>query len=717
MPSLPEFAGRFRPGTARTGATCHRRAGRATACARVCLSSLLCATGALAEEFVDADGGHALETVQVTGSRRLETVHEVASAVTVVSGEQVRQAMPQTLPEALRARTGTYFQQTTPGQGTVILRGLKGSQVLHLVDGMRLNNAFFRSAPNQYLALVDPYNVAALEVVRGPSSTLYGGDAMGGVVQVLTPEPVPGEASAVTAVETLAMAGTADQARVGRVAVTGGGQRIAASTGFTYQEYGHRKTGDGDRVVPSDYRSRAYDAKVVADLGRDTDLMLSAQYSEQPNTPRVDERVPGFGQTEPASEEFAFQPNSRRFYHARLRVAEPVRGIDLLTLHAARQVIVDDRRTRDTGSPDRNIEDNESELYGLTLQADSSIADAVHVSWGLEYYTDEITSRRRREDTQTGVVGAVASRFPDGSSLDSTAVFATGDAWLGDAVRLSGGLRYSRFDIDIEATDGAPATRLEPDDLTGHIGLWIGLTPGLALVTNAGRGFRPPNIFDLGTLGPRPGNRFNVANDELDPESVYSVDTGLKLDNGPWQAEAFAYYSRYDDRIESVPTGDLTEDGRIVVRSENIGEVTLYGVETGARYVPGERWEAYGVLNWTRGEDDLPGGGDQPADRVPPLNGRAGLLVRPWAGVELDGYALFAAEQDRLSDRDVGDPRIDPDGTPGWTTWNLRAAWRPRAGLELELLFENMLDKRYREHGSGIDARGFNGVLSVRWVL
>jgi outer membrane receptor protein involved in Fe transport len=693
------------------------RARRVFACARTCLGTLLCAGLALADNAPDAGGGYALDTVQVTGSRRLETVFDASSAVTVLTGDQVRQAMPQTLPEALRARTGTYFQQTTPGQGTVILRGLKGSQVLHLVDGMRLNNAFFRSAPNQYLALVDPYNVAALEVIRGPSSTLYGGDAMGGVVQVLTPEPVPGEASGVTAVESLALAGTADQARVGRFSVTGGGPRIAASTGFTYQEYGHRKTGDGDRVVPSDYRSRAYDAKGVADLGQGADLMLSAQYSEQPNTPRVDELVPGFGQTEPASEEFAFHPNSRRFYHARLRMPGPVRGIDRLTVHAARQVIVDDRRTRDTGSTDRNLEDNESDLRGITLQADSSVADTVQISWGLEYYTDEITSRRRVEDTRTGEVRRVASRFPDGSSLDSTALFVAGDAWIGDVLRVSGGLRYSRFDIDIEATDSAPGTALEPDDVTGNIGLWIGLGPGLALVTNAGRGFRPPNIFDLGTLGPRPGNRFNVANDDLDPESVYSVDAGLKLDHGPWQAEAFAYYSRYEDRIESVPTGEVTADGRIVVRSENIGEVTLYGLETGARYVPNERWEAYGVLNWTRGEDDLPGGGDQPADRIPPLNGRAGLLVRPWPDVEVDGFALFAAEQDRLSDRDAGDPRIDPDGTPGWATWNLRTAWRARAGLELELLLENLLDKRYREHGSGIDARGFNGVLSVRWNL
>ena len=106
---------------------------------------------------------------------------------------------------------------------------------------------------------------------------------------------------------------------------------------------------------------------------------------------------------------------------------------------------------------------------------------------------------------------SVASRFPDGSSLDSAAAFFVGDAWMGDRLRFSGGLRYSRFDIDLAATEASPSASLEPDDVTGHVGVWYALTPELAVVANAGRGFRPPNIFDLGTLGPRPGNRFNVA--------------------------------------------------------------------------------------------------------------------------------------------------------------------------------------------------------------
>ena len=82
-----------------------------------------------------------------------------------------------------------FSSKPHPARAFPIIRGLKGSQVLHLVDGMRLNNAFFRNAPNQYLGLVDAYATERTEIIRGAAPSLYGADAMGGVLQVLTAEP------------------------------------------------------------------------------------------------------------------------------------------------------------------------------------------------------------------------------------------------------------------------------------------------------------------------------------------------------------------------------------------------------------------------------------------------------------------------------------------------------------------------------------------------
>ena len=168
------------------------------------------------------------------------------------------------------------------------------------------------------------------------------------------------------------------------------------------------------------------------------------------------------------------------------------------------------------------------------------------------------------------------------------------------------------------------------------------------------------------------------------------------------------FYSDYDDKITSVATGETTVDGRTIVRSENANEVELLGFETGARYRATEQWEFYGVLNYTRGDETDSAGVEDPADRVPPLNGKLGLVYTPSADLVLEPFVLFADEQDRLSPRDEGDPRIDPDGTSGWATFNVDIRWHALEELELGLRLENLFDKRYREHGSGLDAPGFS---------
>ena len=110
----------------------------------------LMANGELLDERNEED---VLEHVQVTATRTSRRDIDIAAAVTTVDEEEVLMLAPDVIAEMLRGEPGTFFQQTTPGQGIPIIRGLKGSQVLHMVDGMRLNNAFFRNAPNQYLGL------------------------------------------------------------------------------------------------------------------------------------------------------------------------------------------------------------------------------------------------------------------------------------------------------------------------------------------------------------------------------------------------------------------------------------------------------------------------------------------------------------------------------------------------------------------------------------
>jgi outer membrane receptor protein involved in Fe transport len=685
--------------------------GRSAAPALLCCIGLAAvpfkAVAALSAEETSLDVERVMETVVVTARRREDTVLDVPEAVSIVSQEEISRRAPQLVAEMLRGVPGAFFQQTTPGQGIPIIRGLKGSQVLHLVDGMRLNNAFFRNAPNQYLGLVDAFATSRAEVLRGSAPSLYGADAMGGVVQILTREPVFDSGDPVAEGRFYGSFNSADDGLVTRLEAAAGNDRGVLSGGVTYQDYGDRSVGGGQEVVPSAYRVKAADLKWRQAFGERSELTLSGQYLEQPATPRVDELVPGFGQDRPASEQYDFRPNRREFLHARYRLQSDSRWFEQLELHLARQVITDDRVTRDYGATATTREANESTLDGLTLQFnspwDATGAGAAELVWGFEYYSDAIASSRRVEDDGGGGQ-PVRSRFPDGSGMDSAAVYAASQ-WAWERFSLDAGLRYSWFEITLPPTAALEAVRLTPSDLTGDLHLGYELTPELRLLANVGRGFRPPNIFDLGTLGSRPGNRFNVPNPALQPESVWSYDIGVKLSSGRWQAEAFAWYADYRDKIGSRLTGEQTPGGRDIVQSDNLNSVELFGIETGARYFTSDSLEFYAVLNYTRGEEN-DAGETVPADRIPPLNGKLGLVYLPHDRLRIEPYIDFAGKQGRLSPRDEGDPRIDPRGTPGWVTFNLLLSWQFADHLDGGLRLLNLGDRNYREHGSGIDAPG-----------
>lgn len=683
-------------------------AGRFFAPLLLLLSPPLVAGGAgmSLDDYEDMD--RTMESVIVTATRMEESLLEVSKAVSVIGDEDIKRLAPEMLAEMMRGVPGAFFQQTTPGQGIPIIRGLKGSQVLHLVDGMRLNNAFFRNAPNQYLGLVDAYATQRTEIVRGSAPSLYGADAMGGVVQILTREPGFEGPDWQANGRLYGSYNSVDSSVIGRVEAATGHENSVFSGGVTWQDHGNREVGGGDSIRPSGYEVRAADLKWRQNFGDHSELMLSAQYLEQPKSPRVDELVPGYGQENPSSQQYWFMPNRREFLHARYRLESDSTWFSRFEAHLARQVITDDRLTQDYGATVVTEEDSDSTLDGLTLQFNSPWGEnGSELVWGFEYYEDTVSSSRLRTDTETGENWASRGRYPDNSSMDSLAAYAS-NRWQWDRLTMDAGLRYSAFDIRLPASTEIEAVKLTPSDFTGDVHFGYELDDGLRLLANVGRGFRPPNIFDLGTLGSRPGNRFNIPNPKLEPESVWSYDLGIKMSSAHWEVEAFAWYSDYRDKISSRFTGDVTPEGRLVVQSDNLNAASLYGLESGLRYIANDELEFYAVLNYTRGDETEDNSESVPADRVPPLNGRLGLVWRPGDTLRFEPYLDFASRQDRLSPRDESDPRINPDGTAGFGTLNLLFSWQASDRISTGLRLQNLGDKNYREHGSGIDAPGQN---------
>ena len=659
-----------------------------------------------ADAFAEQDE---IDEVLVMATRRTVSAQEIASGLTLVDGESVQQH--KLVTDALDATVGVFLQQTTPGQGAAIIRGLKGSSILHLVDGIRLNNAIFRSAPTQYLALVPSSAVERIEVLRGTPASLYGSDAVGGVVQLITRIPEFNSVDTEIRGEVFAAYDSAELGRTLRGTVDAGTRKLVTSLSAEVMKTGDRRTGGGDRIAPSGYESRALRWLIGGNPDDDQSWLFDMHYLEQPETPRIDELVPGFGQTQPSSSEFLFAPNRRVFVHGKYSRARGALGLDW-NIDLAWQRIDDDRITRDFGATERRHENNRSDLYGLTVSG-SRVTESGSWIVGVDAYLDEVSSRRNEESLVDGQIIALPPRFPDGSEIERLAVFVNGEHAVAPRHQLSGGLRISHEDVSLPQTAASPAASVNVTDASGDIGWIFNATDSWQLVANSGFGFRAPNVFDLGTLGSRPGNRFNIPNTNLDSERVVQFDAGVRHRTARSQVELMVYTLNYDDRITSVLTGAVTPEGRDVVQSVNAADSTIHGFEAGADFEVNGSITASAVLNYSWGEQRVVGLPTEPADRIPPLSGRLNIVYDPGGDFRIDGWLRFAGEQDRLSARDVRDVRIDPTGTSGWAILGARASWVYR-DWQFTLGLDNLLDKRYRTHGSGLDAPGHNLILSVR---
>ena len=646
-----------------------------------------------------------IDEILVTAVRRAVAEEQLSISLDMVERDQV--AGNVLLTDALANAPGVFLQQTTPGQGAAIVRGQKGSAVLHLVDGMRLNNAIFRSAPTQYFALVPTSAVERVEVLRGTPASLYGSDAIGGVVQVVTRKPKFDTAETEVRGELTASANTAEEARVIGGTVDAGNRRLATSFSAEYADIGDRRIGGGDTVRPSGYTARSARLLVAARPDDNRSYSIDLQHAEQPKTPRTDELVPGFGETEPASSEFWFRPNRRTFAHFDFQSLEGALGLDW-NVDFAWQRIDDDRQTRDLNAPERTLEDNRSDLYGLTVSGSRMTGKGSWIA-GLDLYYDEVSSSRVREDVATGQTTTVTSRFPDGSSMELLSAYGNSTWSIGDRHALTIGARIS------DVRTRLPMTSVHNTEVSGDIGWVATINDGWQFTANLGYGFRAPNVFDLGTLGNRPGNRFNIPNTSLDSEHVVHGDVGIRYRNTVAEFVLSVYVLDYKDRITSVATGDVSPEGREITQSINAASSQIRGAEATARLDIGSDWFVNANLAYTYGDQQVAGSVEEPADRIPPLSGFISLEYAPESVFGFKAWASMAGAQDRLSARDVRDSRINPNGTPGWASLGASAHWRPTDAWRVSLALANVFDAGYRVHGSGIDAVGRNATLSARW--
>lgn len=673
------------------------------------------AAGAMAEVSV-------LPELVVTAGREEEEGVDALHSVDVVDAEEFREQGYRTIPEALENTPGVLVQRTTHGHGSPFIRGFTGRQNLLLVDGIRVNNSTYRSGPVQYWNTVDGFAIERMELVKSQGSVLYGSDALGGTLNVLSrgsdfEAEAPGFFRGGTGFYQFRTNG---DSHVGRLETRfGEGGRWGVLLGVSAKDFGDIRDSGIGLMRRTGYPEQNVDFKFEMLVNPDVKVTLAHQYLNQDDVWRWHSTVfndePWNG-TATGSFPARIYDQERSLTYLRFEGAGDGGLVDNWTATLSYQ------KTQDSEFQNRRPTDIreaviDTDTYGLDVQLESAVAGGSLI-YGIDYYEDHIDASGSRTGRDPRTQRPVA----DGSEYRLGGLFAQYRRHVNDCFELAGGLRYTRAEVELG--------KLWDDDLGRDVSAsdeWDNVVINLralyrpnetwSFYGGASQGFRAPNVADLsGNLTSRSGLQ-SMGSLGLDPEESWTFELGTRVQGGDWELGAVVFHTLVDDLIVSVPV----ESGSSTVVSTNSQDAEITGVELDAawRFAPG--WTLSGFLTWQEGESETPlfiGGPveEQWVSRLSPLRGSVAVRYdspdeRWW----VEGRVTAADEADKLSEGDKGDTqRIPPGGTPGYVVASLRGGWQANENVALTLALENLTDEDYRIHGSGLNEPGFGAVVGAR---
>lgn len=688
-----------------------------------------------------------LDEVLVTATQSEESVFDAPYTAHVIESTRfLDERAVRTLPDVLGETPGVLLQRTSLGQTSPFIRGFTGFRTLMLIDGIRLNNAVFREGPNQYWGTIDPLMVDRVEVVKGPSSVLYGSDAIGGTVNAFTrgpemlPWPAASDGKGKTVLETPASFAfhpggyyryaSAEESHIGRadfsLAVS---PHVGIYGGMSLKDFGDLHGGDviGEQSQ-SGYSEVDGDFKVVVRPDKDVDIVAAFQRVEQNNAPRTHATIYGksFDGTTVGTDLQRDFDQLRELAYVQMEVREAADWLNRvkLSLSWQRQEEHQDR-IRDNRRRDQS--DFTDQTIGILLHL-TSPSPIGTLSYGIEYYHDQVDSGARSFNAD-GSLRSIAPRGPvaDDSSYDTLGIYLQDEFKIGEPLTVVAGVRYSYAHADANAVDPNPGDALDLgaidesfDAFTASLRLRWDVTQDWNFFGGVSQGFRAPNLSDLTSFDIARSGELETPSPDLDPEHYISFEIGTKARIESLRAQLYAtyYYTLIDDQIVRYPTGQVI-DGMTEVTRKNVGDGYIQGVELGAEWNFAPGFTLWGNFSWTEGEVDTYVGNDlgrYPASRIAPLSGSFGLRWNSGDGKWfLEGAATLARHQDRLSPGDQADTqRIPPGGTRGYQLFTVRGGWQPSPHFRLFAACENISDEDYRYLGSGINEPGTNFVVGTQ---
>lgn len=719
-------------------------------------------TELLNEVFLSADKGN------------LER-ERIAEEVAVYSIKEIQNAVPQTSADMLANIPGVKVQKTQFGGGSPVLRGMESNRILLVVDGVRMNNAIYRKGHVQNSITVAPSMLEKTEVIFGPSSVIYGSDALGGVIQYYTRKPEVSERPNVN-LEFMGRYSTVNSENTINGSVELQFKKIASFTSITHSSFGDLKMGNyrphnfdnwGLQDEYSDNTDTYYNPEPVANnnpsvqrnvgyqqtdflqklfvpLKRDNELMFNLQYSTSSRINRFDkltERRDG----ELRFAEWYYGPQDRFLFSTQFIMNANKKWLDKGVFTAAYQNIKESRIDRGFDSLNRSSEFEKVQVYSLngdfTVDFDPEIRR--NFGYGFEVAYNDVNSRSRGDvldvagNTILGVKDnfVVQTRYPDGgSSYLSSAIYGSYRQDIGKKSTLNTGIRLTNTALAAKWVD---TTFIKlPDSDIRTMNTAVTATAGYIFRPNEfwqingvlSSGFRSPNIDDIGKVREKRGD-VTVPNVDLQPEFAYNFETGILkyFDEKRTYIGLTAYYTLLNNYIVRAPfeingSSTIVYNGEEanVVANVNMDNAYVYGGTFNFKAQLSNNWNTRASLTYTKGAAyDT----EEPLSSIPPLFGNLAFNYvrnRIETGVNLVFNGRKKAKDYNISegiDNIEETPYLITEqayyGSPSWYTLNYYMRIKTSKYLDLLINVDNIMDHHYKEFASAISAPGRNFSFTV----
>jgi hemoglobin/transferrin/lactoferrin receptor protein len=674
-----------------------------------------------------------LGKIVVVGSRVEQNIEDIAGSVSVMTSEDINEQMVTDMSQLFRYEPGINITGSNGTAQNFVVRGMGADRVMMIKDGMRMNEGYGADGLNDVVGrgFIDMDTVKQVEVAKGAASSLYGADAMGGIVAFSTKDAADVVGTGTGTNTYFSVNGDYD----GRSDIWSAGGMAAFRTGkwetllnYKYRN-GHETQNYDETRANTDVSSDSVLAKTNYIIDNDKKLTFSLDYwlqeVEGPNSGENENGWLGLGPAYKINFEENYNEKENNAYKVRYEDRDSkwaiMDNLDVnLYLNKSKQTDEHLLNHEAPGNGPREILQSdlfEQETWGLSTSASKLLGeeDNHQLSYGFDWDTTD--SFRPRSETRTDKDGNVikddlSAPFPK-NTTERLGIYLQDTIQLTDKWSLVPGVRYDYYKMTPKADEGYEnvnpgdefaTEKISDSNVSWRLGTIYKFTDNFSAYFQYSQGFKVPP-YDLAyfyfdhvafcdfAVFTCFGIRILPATD-LVPEESDSYEIGIRGDIGNFSYNLSAYYNDYDNFIEVAYLGSVDGDYfgfplvTDVFQYQNIDSARISGAEFRFDYYLGNNVSAFLNGEYMDSEDKTTG---EQLRTIQPFNGTLG--VNYYRGnFSTDVMMKWTDDMDKVPEGAVT--------TDGYITFDLFARYDFSSRLRLSAGILNMFDKEYTEYSS-----------------